>query len=50
MGEETAYLEERDHFKYLGLDGRIILKWFLKKWDGRIWTGFIWLGIRTTGS
>jgi hypothetical protein len=31
------------------LDGRIILKWILKKWDGEAWTGLIWLRIGTGG-
>jgi hypothetical protein len=35
----------RDHVKYLGLDGVVILKWILQKWDVREWTGFVWLRI-----
>ena len=27
-------LMERDKLEYLGLDGRIILNWILKKWKG----------------
>jgi hypothetical protein len=38
-------LRERDHLK--DLDGRIILKWILKKWDEGTWTGFIWLRLGT---
>jgi len=36
----------RDHLGDLGVDGRIIVNWILKKWDVRLWTGFIW---RRTG-
>ena len=28
-----------------GIDGRIILKWALKKWDRRAWIGLMWLNI-----
>jgi hypothetical protein len=31
----------------IGIDGRIILKWILRK--QRVWTGFIWLRTGTTG-
>jgi hypothetical protein len=32
-----------------GVDGRIILKWTIKKSDWRGWTEFIWLRIGTGG-
>jgi hypothetical protein len=36
-------LRERNHLKDPGVDGRIKLKFILKKPDGRVWNGFIWL-------
>jgi hypothetical protein len=32
---------EKQKFEGVGVDGRIILKWTLKKRDGRVWAGFI---------
>jgi hypothetical protein len=34
-------LKRRDYLGYLGIDGKIILKWILGK---EMWSGFIWLG------
>ena len=42
-------LRERYHMKDPGVDGKIILKWFLKTWVGAAWTGLIWIGMETDG-
>jgi hypothetical protein len=34
-------LKERDKYKDLDIDGREVLKLFLKEWNWRMWTGFI---------
>ena len=38
-------LWEKDHFRDLDVDGKIIKKWIFKKIEGRAWTIFIWLRI-----
>ena len=42
-------LSERDHLEDVGVDGRLMLNWIVKKWDEESWTGLIWLRIGTGG-
>ena len=42
-------LREIDHLEGPGINGRIILKWNLKKWYGEARTGLIWLRIGACG-
>jgi hypothetical protein len=39
----------KDHSEDLGVDGRIISEWVLRKWGGKAWTGFVCLRIGTNG-
>jgi hypothetical protein len=38
-----------DHWKDLGVDGRITLRWILGKYGLGMWIEFIWLRIGTGG-
>ena len=42
-------LMERDHWGDQDVDGRIILRWILRKWEGVVGTGWSWLRIGTGG-
>jgi len=42
-------LRERDHWRDLDADGRIILRWIFRKWDGVVGTGWCWLRIGAGG-
>jgi len=40
--------EGEDHFEYLKIEERIILKYILKRYCGRVRAGFIWLRLETS--
>ena len=42
-------LRERDHWGGQDVDGRIILRWILRKFEGVVGTGWSWLRIGTGG-
>jgi hypothetical protein len=42
-------LRERGHWRYLDVDGRIILRWIFRKWDVGVRAGLSWLRIVTDG-
>ena len=43
MGFWWGDLRESDHLEELGIVGKVILKWMLRKYDGeRAWSGFLW--------
>ena len=42
-------IRERDHLEDPGVDGRITLRWILRKWDVGVWTGSSWVRIGTGG-
>jgi len=56
MVEETGCIgswwgnrRERDHWRDLGLDGWIIIRWFSRRWNVGIWTGYGCPRIETVG-
>jgi len=42
-------LKGRDHSEDPGVDGKVILEWYLGKEGGKVWIGYIWLRIGTSG-
>ena len=43
-------MRERDHLGDTGIDGKIILRWILKKWDVGVWNESSWLKVGIGGS
>jgi hypothetical protein len=44
---EQENLTQSDYFVNLGVDGRVILKWILKKYNWETYSGFFWISIET---
>jgi hypothetical protein len=36
-------MKRRDHLRDIGVDGRIVLKWVLRKHRDNMWIGLLWL-------
>ena len=56
MGEDKVCLGswwgnrmERNHWRDLGVDGWVILRWISRRWDVGTWTGLGWPRIETGG-
>jgi hypothetical protein len=49
IGFWSGDLNERDHLDDLDVEGRMMLKWILRKWDEEAWTRLLWIRIRTGG-
>jgi len=47
LGVGRGDRRERDKVEYLGVEGRIIIKWIFMKCDGAAWTVLLWLRIGT---
>ena len=45
----SGNLRERDQLGEPDVDGRIILRWILRKWDVAVWTRSSWFRIGTGG-
>jgi hypothetical protein len=45
----SGRLKGRDRLKDVGVDGKIILEWILRKYCGKIWTGCMRLRTGTSG-
>jgi hypothetical protein len=41
QGSIHKNLNGRDYLRHTGINGRIILKWILKREDGRLWHGLL---------
>jgi hypothetical protein len=42
-------LEGRNNLEDLGVDGRVVLEWIIRKYNGEAWTGCVWFRIGTSG-
>jgi hypothetical protein len=40
---------KKDHLEVLGVEGRVLLKWILKKYYVSVWSGFIRLRTEANG-